>query len=141
MDELLREEIERFLDEQTVGRIGCHDAGLTYVVPVIYARRDSALYVMTTEGQKVHMMRKNSAVCFEVDEYEKATGNWRSVIVQGSYEELDGDGKQRALSVLSQRFGTRRIPTERPRAAPGPTVAFCIHIRSMTGRSVRREGS
>lgn len=138
MNELDREEIDRFLDEQTVGRIGCHDSGLTYVVPVIYARRADALYVMTTEGQKVQMMRKNPSVCFEVDEYEGATGSWRSVIVQGSYEEFDADGKAAALSILAQRFGTRRVPTERPQVPLGPTVAFCIRIQSVTGRSVRR---
>ncbi|HXX70234.1 MAG TPA: pyridoxamine 5'-phosphate oxidase family protein [Polyangiaceae bacterium] len=140
MNELARDEVDRFLDEQTVGRIGCHDAGLTYVVPVIYARQADALYVMTTEGQKVHMMRKNPSVCFEVDEYEAATGSWRSVIVQGRYEELDGDGKALALSILAQRFGTRRVPTERPRVPLGPIVAFCVRIQSATGRSVRRDG-
>lgn len=140
MNELPREEIERFLDEQCVGRVGCHDAGLTYVVPVIYARRDSALYVMTTEGQKVQMMRKNPSVCFEVDEYDGATGSWRSVIVQGSYQELDGEGRALAISVLSQRMGTRRASTEPPRVPLGPTVAFRIQIQSATGRSVRRAG-
>jgi nitroimidazol reductase NimA-like FMN-containing flavoprotein (pyridoxamine 5'-phosphate oxidase superfamily) len=140
MNELPRDEIDRFLDEQTVGRVGCHDAGTTYVVPVIYARRASALYVLTTEGRKIQMMRKNPAVCFEVDEYDGKTGNWRSVIVQGSYEELDEEGKVVAVSVLSQRFGTRRASSERPRVPPGPTVAFCIHIQSVTGRFVRRDG-
>jgi nitroimidazol reductase NimA-like FMN-containing flavoprotein (pyridoxamine 5'-phosphate oxidase superfamily) len=33
MIELTRDEIDRFLDEQTVGRIGCHDDEGTYVVP------------------------------------------------------------------------------------------------------------
>jgi len=141
MKELPRDEIERFLDEQCVGRVGCHDEGGTYVVPVIYARRDDGLYVMTTEGRKVRVMRNNPSVCFEVDEYDGATGNWRSVIVQGVYQELDGEGKALALSILSRRFGPRRVPSERPRDPLGPTVAFCIRIRSATGRSVRRDGT
>lgn len=140
MNELSRDEIEGFLDDQTVGRVGCHHAGVTYVVPVIYARRVDALYVLTTEGQKIQMMRNNPAVCFEVDEYDGKTGNWRSVIVQGSYEELDEDGKAVAVSVLSKRFGPRRAP-ERARMPVGPTVAFCIHIQSATGRFVRRDGT
>ena len=87
MDVMTREEIDSFLDEQTVGRMGCHDAGVTYVVPLIYARDGDALYVLTTQGEKIRIARKNPAVCFEVDEYEAATGSWRSVIVQGRYED------------------------------------------------------
>jgi nitroimidazol reductase NimA-like FMN-containing flavoprotein (pyridoxamine 5'-phosphate oxidase superfamily) len=44
--------------------------------------------VASIEGQKVRMLRENSHVCFEVDEYDGA-GGWRSAIVQGSYEELE----------------------------------------------------
>jgi nitroimidazol reductase NimA-like FMN-containing flavoprotein (pyridoxamine 5'-phosphate oxidase superfamily) len=138
VDELTQDEIERFLDGQTVGRLGCHDAGVTYVVPLIYAREARALYVLTTEGEKIRVLRKNPGVCFEVDEYESATGSWRSVIVQGRYEELDAEGKSRALSVLSKRFGTRRGQDDGPPPPARPVVAFRIHIDSATGRAVRR---
>ena len=33
---LNNEEIEEFLKENVLGRIGCHDKGKTYVVPVSY---------------------------------------------------------------------------------------------------------
>ena len=85
--ELDREEIDAFLHEQVVGRIGCHADGVTYVVPVIYAYDGNCLYAHTLVGQKVAMMRSNAEVCFEVDEY--LDGSWRSVIVQGRYEELE----------------------------------------------------
>jgi len=136
MDVMTREEIDSFLDEQTVGRMGCHDAGVTYVVPLIYARDGDALYVLTTQGEKIRIARKNPAVCFEVDEYEAATGSWRSVIVQGRYEELDEQGKARALGALAKRHGTRRGSSEGP--PPRPIVAFRIVIAEATGRAVRR---
>ena len=53
MDVMTREEIDSFLDERPVGRMGCHDAGVTYVVPLIYARDGDALYVLTTDGEKI----------------------------------------------------------------------------------------
>jgi nitroimidazol reductase NimA-like FMN-containing flavoprotein (pyridoxamine 5'-phosphate oxidase superfamily) len=141
MEELLREEIDALLDAQTVGRLGCHDGGLTYVIPLIYAREGDALYVLTTEGRKTRAARKSPAVCFEVDEYDAASGSWRSAIVQGRYEELDDDGKAHAIALLSKRHGGRRGDAQPP--PPRPTVAavaFRVVIESVTGRAVRRGG-
>jgi uncharacterized protein len=138
MDELTPDEIARFLDSQTVGRLGCHDAGFTYVVPLIYARHDDALYIMTTDGQKVRAARRNPAVCFEVDQYDAATGSWMSVIVQGRYEELGPDGAAAALAILTARFGGRRGALTSASQPIRPTVAFRIRIAEATGRAVKR---
>ena len=62
-------EIDDFLHEQVVARIGCHVAGRTYVVPIIYAWEGGCAYVYSIEGQKINMMRENPHVCLEVDEY------------------------------------------------------------------------
>jgi len=35
IEELTRAEVDELLRERTVGRIGCHADGVTYVVPVI----------------------------------------------------------------------------------------------------------
>jgi nitroimidazol reductase NimA-like FMN-containing flavoprotein (pyridoxamine 5'-phosphate oxidase superfamily) len=139
MEELTHDEIERFLDEQVYGRLGCHEAGVTYVVPLIYARKGDALYILTTEGQKIRAARSNPEVCFEVDEHDRATGNWRSVIVQGRYEELEAAGTAEAMAILAARFGARRpTSTGAGHASARPTVAFRIHIATATGRVVRR---
>lgn len=133
--ELDRTEIDDFLRSQVVGRVGCHADGLTYVVPVIYAYDGEAFYAYSVEGQKVRMMRASPRVCFEVDEYER--GSWRSAIVQGRYEELDGPDAERALALLAERFAGRGSGARRPRAE-GVPVAFRIVIDEITGRAVRR---
>lgn len=137
--ELARAEIDRLLHEQVVGRIGCHADGLTYVVPVIYAYDGSAFYVASVAGQKIEMMRRNPAVCFEVDEYE--AGSWRSAIVQGRYEELAGREAETAVELLAERFGrSGGSAAARRRHAAGDrtTVCFRIRIREVTGRAVVR---
>jgi len=139
--ELSAAEVEDFLSSQVIGRIGCHVDGLTYVVPIIYAYDGEAIYVYTIEGQKTRMMRANPRICFETDHYDGATGSWRSVIVQGRFEELDGEGAQRALGLLAARFAARRSGEggeRRQRASGRPTVAFRIEIDEATGRSVTR---
>jgi nitroimidazol reductase NimA-like FMN-containing flavoprotein (pyridoxamine 5'-phosphate oxidase superfamily) len=42
---------------------------------------------------KIKMMRKNSDVCFEVDEMTSFT-NWKSVIAWGEYQELSDKRKR-----------------------------------------------
>lgn len=133
-------EINEFILEQRVGRVGCHDEGVTYVVPVIFAWDIDCFYVYTTEGQKVTMMRHNSRVCFEIDEY-LADGGWRSVIVQGVYEELHGEDATRALGILSERLlpasGAKRDSGDRGEGRV--PVAFRIRAQEMTGRKVVRD--
>jgi nitroimidazol reductase NimA-like FMN-containing flavoprotein (pyridoxamine 5'-phosphate oxidase superfamily) len=135
--ELDAEAIDDLLASEVVGRIGCHLDGLTYVVPVIYAYDGSALYVASLEGKKTRMMRAAPAVCFEVDRYEGPHG-WRSAIVQGRYEELEGDAATQALSLLAQRFaGSGRRPARRETGSR--TVCFRIVVQEVTGRAVNRE--
>jgi len=132
---LTREEIDELLREQVVGRVGCHVDGLTYVVPLIYAYDGEALYVASIEGRKIEMMRANPSVCFEVDEYSPA--GWRSAIVQGDYEELEGEDVTKALDLLQRRFG-RSEETSNRRLVSDTTVVFRIRVREVTGRAVRR---
>jgi hypothetical protein len=141
IEALARAEIDELLRAQVVGRIGCHVDGLTYVVPVIYAYDGASFYVASIDGQKVRMMRTNPNVCFEVDEYSGAEG-WRSVIVQGTYEELAGSEAEHAIELLAERFGRTGDGSARRRhaGAESRTVCFRIAAGEMTGRAVRRRG-
>ena len=138
IEELTAEEVDAFLREEVVGRIGCHGGGETYVVPVYFAYDGTGVYVHTLEGRKVEMMRASPRVCFEVDRYEPETGSWRSVIAYGRYEELDAQGAARGLELLRERFastGRRHRASETGGRRP---VAFAIRIERATGRAVRR---
>jgi len=136
IEELTREESEAFLRRQVVGRVGCHLEGRTYVVPVIYVWEDGCVYVQSVEGRKIEMMRANPEVCFEVDEYERDTGSWRSVVVEGTYEELEGTRAEKALALLVERFERPREPSES--RSPHKPVAFRVVARAVTGRRVER---
>jgi len=96
-------EIEELLTTQILGRIGCHTNDITYVVPVSFAYDGKYIYGHAEEGMKINIMRKNPAVCFEVDCLANMA-NWQSVICQGQFEELTGK-KERdaALEILLAR--------------------------------------
>jgi len=137
--ELSTGEIEDFLRSQRIARLGCHAAGTTYVVPLIYAYEDGALVAVTTEGRKTAMLRENPRVCVEVDEYDAdGKGSWRSVIAQGTYEELAGDAVEPALALLRERFARTSGRAAEPRPLGQNVVVLRINFTEMSGRAVER---
>jgi hypothetical protein len=155
LGELTAQQIEDVLRQETVGRIGCHAGGRTYVVPITYAYEGGDVYGHSAEGQKIWMMRANPAVCFEVDRMEDLA-NWRSVIAQGTFEELTGQAAEAALHKLTRRllplvtsetsfpahgFG-REAPLEPGSygadAAGRPAILYRIRLSEKSGRFEQR---
>jgi uncharacterized protein len=98
------EQIEDVLKNQLVGRIGCSLNGETYIVPISYAYDGTFIYCHTTEGKKTSIMRQNPKLCFQVDEMQDMA-NWRSVIVQGEFEEIkEKDLRNVAMQTLLNRY-------------------------------------
>ena len=134
--EMSTSEIDEFVHTQKVGRVGCHLGGETYVVPVIYGWDGECIYVYTTEGKKIDLMRENPRVCFEIDEY-RSDGGWRSVIAQGVFEELRDDDAARALQIISERVTSNRdAASSRGRGEGRVPVAFRIRTTDVSGRKV-----
>jgi nitroimidazol reductase NimA-like FMN-containing flavoprotein (pyridoxamine 5'-phosphate oxidase superfamily) len=139
MRELTADEIEEFLLEQRIARLGCHAGGETFVVPVIYAYGDGAMVSVTQEGRKVSMLRENPRVCVEVDEYDTdGRGSWRSVIAYGNAEELAGDEIEAALALLRERFARTAGREAAPRPLSPGTVVLRIRLSELSGRAVER---
>lgn len=137
--ELSREEIEEFLRGQRIARLGCHADGVTYVVPLVYAYEDGAVFAVTTEGRKTALLRENPRVCVEVDEYDTdGKGSWRSVIAYGSYEELPGDAIEPALALLRERFARTSGRPAEPRPLGPEVIVLRITLDELSGRAVER---
>jgi len=132
-------EIEAFLDAEVVARVGVFADGETYVVPVALVASGGALWGFSHEGRKLDMMRSNPRVCVELDRV-RHLGSWRSVIVQGTFEELEGDEARRGTELIASRLASlatddesRRRLAEAVSMDPVPAV-YRIVIRSATGR-------
>jgi len=101
---LTSEEIEEVLRQNVLGRIGCNDGKRTYVVPVNYVYDGKCIIAHSCEGMKIKMMRRNSDVCFEVDEIKNAS-SWKSVIAWGEYQELTEErSRYQAMKLFVQRM-------------------------------------
>lgn len=139
LGELNKRAIIDLLENNFIGRIGCHADGETYIAPINYIYRDSAIYAHSGPGKKIDMMRKTPKVCFQVDEIDD-TFRWQSIIVQGNYEELSGAERQQALQELIKAISIRR-----DKASQGPShaidpvhqqelIVYRIRIQEASGR-------
>ena len=129
--ELPAEEIEALLRSAIVGRIACCGHGATgdgrpYLVPLAYGYDGDVVYAHSGPGRKLDLMRAEPRVTFEVDD-AKAPDRWRSVIAEGTFEEID-DPRQRdaALQVI---YGSDGLPD-----LGSQTVVFRIRLTSRSGR-------
>jgi hypothetical protein len=139
MRDLSPDEIEDFLRGQRIARLGCHAGGETYVVPIIYAYENGAVVTVTTEGRKTTMLRENPRVCVEVDEYDAdSRGSWRSVIAQGTSEELAGEEIETALALLRERFARTAGREAEPRQLSPGVVVLRIRLEERSGRAMER---
>ena len=121
--ELSRQECTAILQRRRVGRLACCSRDRPYVVPLYFAYSDRSLYAFSMVGQKIEWLRQNPFATVLVEEDEDRA--WRSVIVNGSYEELpDRIGhkvtRDHAWSLLSRHADWwRRQPRGRRRRAVG----------------------
>ncbi|RWA63157.1 pyridoxamine 5'-phosphate oxidase family protein [Mesorhizobium sp.] len=132
-------ECTKLLTANRVGHLACAKDGQPYVVPLYYAHADNHLYAFSMPGKKIDWMRTNPLVSVQVDEHGQGRG-WRSVIVDGRYEELrDQLPRDHAWSVLSKHPdwwepGALK-PVIPPASDSAPHVFFRILIEQVSGRA------
>jgi len=79
---MTHDEMERVLKKCSSGRLGLAFQNEPYVVPVSYGYDQGRIFFHSAkQGKKVDFIKRNSRVCFEVDEWEKG---WASVICYGT---------------------------------------------------------
>ena len=100
-----RDEMQRMLEEERVGRIGLNDERQPYVVPTDFAYMDGAIYIHTpSNGRKARLARDDPHVCFEVDRYNEAVTDFRSILVRGEIREVSDSAERRsAMDILKEK--------------------------------------
>ena len=144
--QLTPEEMEDMLRNNMIGRIGCNDGTLTYVVPVSYLYDNNTLLCHSRDGMKIEMMRRNPQVCFEIDEI-RDYNHWRCVILWGVYEELT---EEKDIEYARQFFTDYMLEMKTSETAMPPheqeerfheikpdyipAIYYRIHLQKITGR-------
>ncbi|GAB4020191.1 pyridoxamine 5'-phosphate oxidase family protein [Spirosoma koreense] len=148
LSELPPDVIETMLVNQYIGRIGCAAENRVLIEPVIYYYDGHFIYGLTRQGSKTQLLDINPSVAFEIDEMV-SPGTWRSVVIEGVYEELKGHDLDDALYLLKQRkipvFADERLGYPGIAASPGHKpvypVVYRIRITNKTGRCYQQSTS
>ncbi|MGB3386806.1 MAG: pyridoxamine 5'-phosphate oxidase family protein [Pseudaminobacter sp.] len=140
-------ECTKLLTSSRLGRLACAKDGFPYVVPIYFAYTRNHLYSFSMIGKKIDWMRANPQVSILVEEHGEGR-EWRSVIVDGRYEELPdriGHKQERdhAWSLLSRHTdwwepGSLK-PVTPPLSSHSDHVFFRIQIEELSGREARED--
>ena len=143
LGKLNNEQIDDLLRSEVIGRLGCHADDKMYIVPITYVFDGDAIIGHSAEGMKIEKLRQNPNVCFEIDKIENMA-NWKSVIVWGVFEELQGYDARLAMQKLINRIlplitsetslPTHAIEAHQLETDGNKAVIYCIKIQEKTGR-------
>jgi nitroimidazol reductase NimA-like FMN-containing flavoprotein (pyridoxamine 5'-phosphate oxidase superfamily) len=138
-------ECTRLLTENRLGHLACAKDGHPYIVPIYFAYADNHLYAFSMPGKKIDWMRANPFVSMLVEEWKQGR-QWRSVVVDGRYEELpDRIGhklaRDHAWSLLSKYVdwwepGALK-PVTPPLSGHSEHVFFRIFVDGVSGREAK----
>jgi len=105
MDTLSREEALEVLATLPVAHLGMVEEGHPYVTPMSFVLDEERILFRTVAGRKLDCLRANPSVCVEASRYDEESGDWVSVIIDGTAVEVDDDSvKQKLVSLLFRKY-------------------------------------
>ena len=142
---LTSQEIEAFVASNYIAYLACSDSNTPYIVPITYYYDEpsNSLISYTTEGRKISILRANPQISLIVSEIQDLT-NWKTVILEGKFEELSGMDEITAVQTLSAKL-TRLISEKQQKEVAfinevarinedNPKVIYRIHLEKKSGR-------
>ena len=103
MTDLTTSESTNVLRDNYNGHLAYISKGKPYVLPITFYfdATDHSIISYTTEGHKIDAMRENPLVSM-ISEQVQSLANWKSVLIQGSFEELEGSLAKQKLQQFSE---------------------------------------
>jgi nitroimidazol reductase NimA-like FMN-containing flavoprotein (pyridoxamine 5'-phosphate oxidase superfamily) len=136
-------ELRRILEAARVCRLAMCDGDRPYLVPLSFALDgDDLVLHAARDGRKLEVLRRNPAVCFEVEEgvavrpAETACDfsvGFRTVIGFGEVEFVEDPAeRRRLLALFGPRYGAP--PGELPEHEVARTRVLRVRVRELTGK-------
>jgi len=138
-----RTEIDAIIRAARVLRLGLADEEEPYVVPLSFGYDGKSFYFHgAPEGRKIELIRRNSRVCFEIDELEEIVeaadscgwaARYRSVIGVGRASILeDRESKRRGLGLVMAQYSSREHSF--PDRTVDRTCVVRVDVLSISGK-------
>jgi nitroimidazol reductase NimA-like FMN-containing flavoprotein (pyridoxamine 5'-phosphate oxidase superfamily) len=134
-----------FLERVEVGRLGLTDGDVAYVVPLNFVLYDKRIYAHGAgEGLKMDIIRRDSRVCFEADEFYGVkkgktpcgySAMYRSIIAFGRVKVVESkERKASALKELAKKYSGSDCSPEISLEEMEKTTVLEITIEKMSGK-------
>ncbi|WP_419211989.1 pyridoxamine 5'-phosphate oxidase family protein [Maribacter sp. X9] len=96
------------LERNYIGYLGYVSGSYPHVVPITYYydKESESLISYSSVGHKLSSMRQQTAVSLAVTEIQ-SVGNWKSILVLGTYEEMTGIDAKHMLHEFSN--GVKKV--------------------------------
>jgi nitroimidazol reductase NimA-like FMN-containing flavoprotein (pyridoxamine 5'-phosphate oxidase superfamily) len=131
---LAPEEIEEMLMRNRFGRLAVCSESRPYIVPISYGYDGQVVFGFSGPGRKLDMMRSEPQVALLVDEIT-SPAQWRSVIVEGVFEELQSPEERKQGIVAITQNGPHLV--SRCLSAESGLVIYRIRPKAKSGRFER----
>jgi len=145
--DLNKKECIELLQNSYIGRLAFNVGESPYIVPITYYfdQNNNNVISYALEGQKIDAMRKNQSVSMEVDVIDSIS-QWKSVLVHGQFEELQGIDAKSQLHEFSQgvkdvinRNEAKKLQfihefSSKLRADGASPIVYRIKISEITGK-------
>ena len=136
MEELTNAECFELLRAQKVGHLAVVDDGRPYVTPVSYVVSESDIAMRVADGRRVKAITENPNACFEVSVYNDATGDWKSVIVEGRMRVVEDDPRiQSVIAGLLAKYRDVVSPMRGGQLTVLNDVVLALDIETISGRT------
>jgi len=138
-----QDQIEGFIKQAKVCRLGLSDNGQPYVVPLHFGYDPPFLYFHGADkGRKLDILAANNRVCVEFDELEKINKHQSACNWSASYTSIIGEGtarilvdpeeKIKGLSCIMAQYSSRTFEFEARDLAE--TAVIEVRILGMTAK-------
>jgi uncharacterized protein len=97
---LSEDECHQLLATQTYGRVGITSGGLPCILPVCYVYDAGAIVFRTGMGTKLRAAASGDVLAFQVDDYDRRSGEGWSVLVLGRASVFTTEHEQDGLPTL-----------------------------------------
>lgn len=151
MKNLEPQESIALLQENYLGHLAfiVNDEAFTIPITYYYHSEGNAIIGYSQPGHKIDAMRNHPTVSFQVEDV-KSANNWKSVLVQGSFEEIQGTEAKFLLHKFAE--GVKSIINQKENKNPqsiseftsdiftsGVTIVYLIKVLEMTGKQMEKE--
>lgn len=136
----------KVLASNYIGRLAYISGKSPYVVPVtyFYDAEEKCILSYSAKGHKINAMKKHGDVALQVDDIQSIQ-KWRSVLVHGRFEELDGSTAKKYLHKFAEGVQNTIVKTNgvKPKFIQDFTsrlqkktipIIYRIHILDITGK-------